>query len=1051
MAATHTHYYGLVGDAHVRGIPMDHVDPLVGQYFVTLDPPGTTPPIGTILTGATSGARGMVRRIINAGTWVLRNLDLNPWQWIPNETVNLDNGTSCHVSPVNVLSPHSPQGGQYLPLHGDERFNVGVPADGSDTPYWDQFAKLAQTIVVPVASVSGVGAPWKQGDRFSTSGGGAFTLQFIEASGSDYILGMVRKSGSIAASETITNTTTAGTGTIGVVNDDPPVGCWVPYHAMPALNGTATHYEVDPTGNSGVDRTVKIGPENRFLHAASKYHGAGLEVNDFGVRLHQFSSLDTNSAGDLFLGGVTVQTIVCSGTFPTSWVVGEAVTSGSYSATVYGWNATAKHLYVRAPNGQTLSAGTITGQTSATTATATGPAFGWQKGSKYFNDWATQVSTSQAATGASYLGQSIQWEGLALYMWETELGPFAPGLASWPAFDVMQVEWLRMINAMRAEVGDPTLRIGVWRFNVRSHLTSIAIGPFPFAFVLLDVIESLPTVDANVVVIRSDDQPLAHPVQDACRLAPDAYVELGERTWRALAFRSMSIASDTVEVMDIGLIVSHSQGVGNIAAGTMIGLDRDPDLWPSGSFGVGVSTLDPNVLSFNCDTEEWEVWACDQNSNTFWGSNKGTCGFEVPIVQRAKMRYSRVSGESARFGLIKLGVNGSCVSASVPNATATWDPALSSRQSVTATLTATVLPPDGMNPVYRIRLTGAAGTFSNPMWVVNLSTTIAGSTAVQGLGGNNSRPYQVNRITAKAGDGSWIEVLGDGAAETRSMTVTAGPPPLWPEAKRLIQQAFVKCAPLNLIPNPAWVVMDHGDNDLAVVGEFQDALQRLADEIERVFGLRSKGVARIPKVICQTTSQTPFSPDDDAAVDAMRSAQAAVAANLENATVADPSDLAMEIDGLGTWPRTHRSQNGVHRTARAHIQFGFRVDGKLGQLITVPPHPNDDSAGAQTGTGVGADYRSSAGGPELRSLEEETTDTVETSPSFRSATLEATPAQQTALADAIFESPDVAGYTDAAGTSVQRRTVGDLLALEKAQRYAEGRRSGIRRTLVRFD
>jgi hypothetical protein len=1046
---TDTHYYGIVGDTHARGTVLQHVDPILGQHFATLNPPVTPPPIGTILTGTVSGARGMVRRILGTGVWVLKILDLTPWQWTPGELVNLDNGTTCNVAPFNFSATHAPGAAQYIPQHKDRRWNKAVPEDLTDTPYWDPYAKLAQTIVVPVASVSGVGAPWKLGDRFSTSGGGSFTLQFIDLDGANYVLGMLRQAGSIAASQTITNTSTAGTGTIATVNANPQVGAWVPYHAMPGLNGQATHYEIDPRGCSDAANQVHIGPENRLLHAAHDYHGAGLEVNDFGVRLFQHWNLDGTLA-DNFIAGVTVQAIPCSGTFPTSWVVGETVTAGTYSATVHAWNPTTKRLYVTAPNGQTLAAGSIVGSTSGATATATGPALGWQRGSRYFNDFAADLAKARATSGALYLGQPEKWEGLALFLWETELGTFAPGAATWPSLELMQREWLRVIEAFRDEIGDPDLRVGVWSFNMRSHLADIQIGGFPFSFVLLQLIDSLPTLDPNVVVIRSGDQELEDPTPDACRLPPDGYAELGDRVWRALAFKATTIASDTVELLHVGLIVGHSQAVGNIGTGAMIGLDRDPDLWPSGSFGIGVSTIDPNVIAFNCDTEEWEPWDCGQNSNTFHGSPKGTCGFEVPIVQRTKMRYSRTEGESAKVGLIKLALNGAATNATIPNATGVFDPDLSVRQSVIASLTATSLPADGMNPVQRIRLTGAAGTFSAPYWVVNLSTTISGSAGVQGVNGNNTPPHQVNRITAKAGDGSWIEVLGNGFAESATLTVEAGPPPLFPEAKRLIQTAFVKCAPLNLIPYPAWMVVDLGDNDFADVAGFQDALTRVVEAFEAVFGLRAKGVAALPKVICQTTSQTPFMPDDDTAVDSLRAAQAAVAAGLDNCTVADPSDLAMEIDSLGTWPRTHRRDNGVHRTARAHVQFGFRVDLKLEALTSIPSHPSG-SANAESGTGVGADLRTAGTSVELRAAEIEGEDgDPEGSASAAAVGDPATVEDIVGMLDrAIQSGGDVSGYT-VNGRQVQMRSFDEMLRARKYFAAEAQRNRGIRRTRVLF-
>lgn len=58
----------------------------------------------------------------------------------------------------------------------------------------------------------------------------------------------------------------------------------------------------------------------------------------------------------------------------------------------------------------------------------------------------------------------------------------------------------------------------------------------------------------------------------------------------------------------------------------------------------------------------------------------------------------------------------------------------------------------------------------------------------------------------------------------------------------------------------------------------------------------------------------------------------------------------------------------------------------------------------------------------------------------------------TRAVDAALEvSPDVLSWTDAHGNTVTRRSAADLIALDRANRAAEGRRSGIRRTIARFE
>ena len=64
----------------------------------------------------------------------------------------------------------------------------------------------------------------------------------------------------------------------------------------------------------------------------------------------------------------------------------------------------------------------------------------------------------------------------------------------------------------------------------------------------------------------------------------------------------------------------------------------------------------------------------------------------------------------------------------------------------------------------------------------------------------------------------------------------------------------------------------------------------------------------------------------------------------------------------------------------------------------------------------------------------------------------AAPASDSPAVDAALEmSPDVLSWTDAHGNQVVRRSAADLVALDKAKRAAEGRRTGIRRAIVRFE
>lgn len=64
--------------------------------------------------------------------------------------------------------------------------------------------------------------------------------------------------------------------------------------------------------------------------------------------------------------------------------------------------------------------------------------------------------------------------------------------------------------------------------------------------------------------------------------------------------------------------------------------------------------------------------------------------------------------------------------------------------------------------------------------------------------------------------------------------------------------------------------------------------------------------------------------------------------------------------------------------------------------------------------------------------------------------LEPTEEQATDLKAAIFEAPDVASYTTVTGAQVQRRSVDEILKLERAVREARLRRRRFRQSRVRF-
>lgn len=386
-----THYFAIIGD-HWRGRPIydptrvdplqSHVDPLLGQLLTLVAPPSPGLEVNLVATGASSGARGRIVRVIDSITCVLESwahpvYGVPGGGFTPGETVNFDNGGSALAAPGGLSHEYPLYGQQALRMQ-DASLNSFTPTDKSDTVWYDRRARLARTLLLDAGTGSVLAADWKQGDRCTTSSGAAFTILLSASSGSDRLLAIIRASGTFTAGDTVTNTRSAATCNIkaGGVGAATTSGSWVPHHLVPNLNGEGVGWELPPNGDGTDGGAASIGQELRLVQAAQAYFATRTDVADRGVRFVPFDQRDTAGAADGLLAGVSVQAVKCSGTFPTSWEIGESVGSGTWSATLHAFNATTKVLYVTAPNGETLTSGTVTGETSGATATATGPALG---------------------------------------------------------------------------------------------------------------------------------------------------------------------------------------------------------------------------------------------------------------------------------------------------------------------------------------------------------------------------------------------------------------------------------------------------------------------------------------------------------------------------------------------------------------------------------------------------------------------------------------------------------------------------------------------------
>lgn len=1083
----HTHYYAIVGDLHVRGrrepAPLT-LDQHAGQKVVVLEPPSTPVVVGTILRGTVSGSMARVTRIVNAQEWVIESLpgiagipglafgqNYNiPGLPASSETIALDTGGTAVILPLTSVGQVQPGYGQFVPQHNDPWFNDFVPADQSDTIWYDQASKRA--MVIDLSSVTGT---WTAGDRCATSASGGFTILY-KVSATRWAV--IRRTGTaLAVSQTVTNVTNPGGGaTISAVPSEPRTGTFVAFTQMPngtgvnsagligpslSVNGndttTTAPWEFLRNGNGTDGGEAGIGPENRLVHRAHAKWQQQTDVDDRAIRATNWSSLDAGGPTDGLLGGVTAQVVRCTGAFAGGWLEGETVTGpGGWSGTVLGHSVTNKMVFVHGTNGAVLGAGTITGGTSGATATAEGAAHGWQPGSTHWNALVAHVEDMLEAPGAKWESGSgkkdPRWEGVALMVWDTEVLVHTFGCPAVSA-EISTAQWVALIEALREHLGRADLPIAVWKHRVEAR-SSVAFLGVPASKRLHDVIDALPGLLDRVVVVDSAAYAMASPLpglaltEQQIWLTTDAYVDLGDQFWRALDWANTEVEPGSWDRVPIVFVLGGEQATGFISGSEAAKLDMDPDLWPTTTFpvGVGVDTTDPKCMAWNPQYETIEPLHVGRNCNGFFGSSPLTCGSEVPLMARFKMRVSADPDDSDRCILAKFAVPAASVNAAVLQASATWDPDLTTRPEVNVTASVSVFAATSSLPA-RGRLNAAAGTFLAEVWPMGAAVTVRGSAlGVLGAGGNNTAPWRTVTLRDRAPDGSWIELVGGFVVEaSRPFALTSGPIPIIPELRRQIDLLFAECAANKMVPDPRLIVFEAGEHDLPKASEFEAAFRRFWTAIEPLLAMRGKGEEPIAKVIVKTTKNTPVQVID-ADLDLLRAAQTTVAGELANAVVLDPSDLAMEYGGYVR--RTSRLQNGLHFSARATITKGFRIDAAaatLGPSKGIPAHPAGELA-VDFGSVDGGINKSGAA-----STSGDTGDKSLTTVGEKSIAGAPSTEQQQALTDAMLESPDVASYTTPTGLTVTRRPVADLIALQREMDARANRRRGLRQTLVRFD
>lgn len=994
-----------------------------------------------VLTGGTSGAKVRVVEL-GAGFVVCERLSLFPpltaAQQAPGvpgirplETLTADNSpaTSASVTYVVEQSPFVisgvslPYDSQPEQLLASAHVNRLVPADAGANIWWDPEAQLAATL--PVASGSAINTALLAQNGIgriegATSGARALVVRVVNND-----LWLANVTGTFTNGENLrlpgggTLTTVAGSITTKTAGE------WVPYACRPNLNGIGRGWERPPAGGDVAYRAGSIGMEPRLIKLAHERWGSALAAFKLDV------NGPTSGAASGF-GGVTYGVINCSGTFPSSLVLGSTVTQGSFSATLVAYNVAAKRLWVKDTNGVSMAAGSVA--VGAQTVTADGNVLGFMKGAAHYQGFLAMVSSGAAKLP---VGDTLDWtEGFVfLDSVEGDIGiPFFDGVTSFGPSNIdMTAAWRKFATDIRTALAAPNLTIVAFshRLDYRSQTKPNVSGLQRIA------IRDAGVADTRIRQVIADEASFPAAVVATGALAPPAevvYLEtavyplIGDLIWSAFSVASQSLPSTDLDEAAVVLFIGHSQMTARIPVGWWE-LEDDPELAKLSSL-AGTNTLDDAQWIWNCITQQWEVYSVRDNAVTFGDQILNWSGPEVSAMKRLGERYGRIYA-------IKVSHNGAAMNPAPANGYATWGSV--ARLTATASVTVTV-PQAG-----RGRFTAASGApFSGGQWTagafLQISGNDGGNGGYAGLGGNNTLPEPNTvplQIAAVDPSGAWIEVTGTFVADASASTTTftKGPLDLRRIAGAQIRKALQALVTVqNKLPRHVASLEWDGENDCANPVNYGAYLQEHIEWCRSVFGHRIGREPPCPHVLIQVTRNTPFDANEDRTnVDSIRTQQEAVAAAMENVVLVDSTDLALRLEA-GTWPRLTYADNGGHHTPSAAVKAGYRADAALDQFSWIAPHPSGPVTTEQTG--YPEDEGGSGGG-----------DSESVSPESGEQSAAAADAGVDSLAEAI--NAGVKSYTTPTGQTVEMFSPKDMADGIALLRRLNG--TAVRNTLVTFD
>lgn len=1004
-----THFYGLIGDAHVKGTRPSAVEagsttPIVlGKSeqmleFLDLGFALGSLAVNDIVEQIPLGLsiRSRIVKIL-ANTGVAATVIVEPvsadaagpgalwpgpegssdpvYLWDTWSPVNINFGASATRQITQVTRSQLPE----------QLNDPTLDFVTDDVVFWDPQAKKARKITVSGYTATPNTNYMLPGDQITTSGGATFIVVGVAANNTD--VWIARLTGTLTVGHTLTNDQ-ASRNLSGVaitnVGTATTAGDFVRYSPMPSLGRRITtpqvapetagdylanEWEVPPRGN-GKTGVAGFGPDARIVANAVAYHKQAADPTDRGVRLYTFGGDEAS-----VLGGVTIQRVDVTGLTGT-FTAGQVVTSSGtgWSATVVGTNGTSI-LMVASTNGVTLTASeTITGPTGS--ATSTGAAQGWQKGSTNWNAVVAELATAMASPNALSGGAAAKWEHLFMMVWEGEISPYgAIGTTGGILMvnymlthpELQRQQWSRFIADLRTHLGRADLPIAVWAHHPGSQsgvLTGAGVSTGLITSGVRSLIKSLPTFIAGVRVVDSYDR--GHQMQKS-NTSPDSdlflrtldYIDLGNAFWHLIA-PTLPAPFGNYQVLPI-IVVTASQsqmrGFNVFKSESGVGwayVDKDPEKWPSidfiGANGLPTDTRDPNVLVWNGAARQLQVYDVARNENTLWQSNSTdpTSGPLPPLIQRMKARFGPGGGASGKIGIFKFAVSGSCYSPTLTDQAGCWHPSLTVRPAIgPVSITVTHVTVGGSQYA---RLTATAGTFSA---VTNLHTiTIEGGAGTQGAGGRNTPAYQFNKaITTQSPDGTFIDVPDSAGTlipnGTETLTIRVGPPPIWPEMVSQWREFIRATLEAGYIPHPVVIGTEQGESDFGDAANYAQHLDDIWTALIDLCALRNPtgGDVDIAKFIVLAHKFSPFT-QNASLIDVVRDAQIAKAASMTNCVVVDPSELPFEVNDFGLilstppYPRQYRLENGVHHTGAAMLTKGLLIDRALGTLTNlIPAHP----------------------------------------------------------------------------------------------------------------